>query len=121
VGSFVSNANGEIIYERALDRDAHMVFGFIYSRPVRARLPPAWPDSSGLTASPAAAQFAGELRVHPLRTTRGGKIASLIETEEPAGAAGPRRRLFGKASAIIPAGEVIQLLSLDADRQEHDR
>jgi hypothetical protein len=30
---FVSNARGEIIYERALDRDGRMVYGFIYSPP----------------------------------------------------------------------------------------
>lgn len=30
---FVSNANGEIIYERALDRDGRMIYGFIYSPP----------------------------------------------------------------------------------------
>jgi hypothetical protein len=64
---FVSNANGEIIYERALDRDGHMVFGFIYSPPGSARLhsPGSLCRSGWLPAI--ATQLPGRVRLNSLR------------------------------------------------------
>lgn len=111
---FVSNANGEIIYERALDREGHMVFGFIYS-----------PPGSG-PASTRLARFVGPDGFPQLQRVSQAEYVSIHYDEngwedriayrdgKNLPAAGPDGA-FGQQLTRNPAGQVTLLLSLDAD------
>jgi hypothetical protein len=111
---FVSNANGEIIYERALDRDGHMVFGFIYS-----------PPGSG-PASTRLARFVGPDGFPQLQRSSQAEYVSIhydndgwedrvtYRDGKNLPAAGPDGA-FGQGISHNSQGQVTQLLSLDAD------
>ncbi|HKP93181.1 MAG TPA: hypothetical protein VJS88_04730 [Chthoniobacterales bacterium] len=111
---FVSNANGEIIYERALDRDGHMVFGFIYS-----------PPGSG-PASTRLARFVGPDGFPQLQRSSQAEYVSIHYDEQGwedrityrdgknLPAAGPDGA-FGQSITHNARGQVVLLLSLDAD------
>jgi hypothetical protein len=111
---FISNANGEIIYERALDRDGHMVFGFIYS-----------PPGSG-PASTRLARFVGPDGFPQLQRSSQAEYVSIhydnagwedrvtFRDGKNLPAAGPDGA-FGQAISHNTQGQVTQLLSLDAD------
>ena len=111
---FVSNANGEIIYERALDRDGHMVFGFIYSPPGSG------PPSTRL------ARFVGPDGFPQLQRSSQAEYVSIhydkdgwedrvtFRDGKNLPAAGPDGA-FGQAIDHNLQGQVTQLLSLDAD------
>src|SRR2546423_1305155 len=113
---FVSNANGEIIYERALDRDGHMVFGFIYSPPGSG------PSSTRL------ARFVGPDGFPQLQRSSQAEYVSIHYDKDGwedrityrdgknLPAAGPDGA-FGQGISHNPRGQVTQLLSLDADGQ----
>ena len=111
---FVSNANGEIIYERALDRDGVMVSGFIYS-----------PPGSG-PASTRLARFVGPDGFPQLQRSSQAEYV-LIHYDQSGWedrityrdgknlpAAGPDGA-FGQSMSHNSRGEVTQLLSLGAD------
>lgn len=111
---FISNANGEIIYERALDRDGHMVFGFIYS-----------PPGSG-PASTRLARFVGPDGFPQLQRSSQAEYVSIhydndgwedritFRDGKNLPAAGPDGA-FGQSISHSSRGQVTQLLSLDAD------
>jgi hypothetical protein len=111
---FVSNANGEIIYERALDRDNYMVFGFIYS-----------PPGSG-PADTRLARFVGPDGFPQLQRSSQAEYVSIHYDKDGwedrvtyrdgknLPAAGPDGA-FGQSLSHNSQGEVTQLLSLDAD------
>ena len=111
---FVSNANGEIIYERALDADGHMVFGFIYSPPG------AGPMSTRL------ARFVGPDGFPQLQRSSQAEYVSIHYDGEGwedrvayrdgknLPAVGPDGA-FGQSISHNSRGQVTQLLSLDAD------
>ena len=111
---FVSNANGEIIYERALDRDGHMVFGFIYS-----------PPGSG-PASTRLARFVGPDGFPQLQRSSQAEYVSIhydndgwedrvtYRDGKNLPAAGPDGA-FGQGISHNSRGQITQLLSLDAD------
>jgi hypothetical protein len=111
---FVSNANGEIIYERALDREGHMVFGFIYS-----------PPGSGPTST-RLARFVGPDGFPQLQRSSQAEYVSIHYDQDGwedrvtysdgknLPAAGPDGA-FGQAINHSSRGQVTQLLSLDAD------
>ncbi|HVF72772.1 MAG TPA: hypothetical protein VM940_14310 [Chthoniobacterales bacterium] len=111
---FVSNANGEVIYERALDRDGHMVFGFIYS-----------PPGSG-PASTRLARFVGPDGFPQLQRSSQAEYVSIHYDEngwedrvtyrdgKNLPAAGPDGA-FGQGISRNTAGQVTLLVSLDAD------
>src|SRR4051812_27211247 len=111
---FISNANGEIIYERALDRDGHMVFGFIYS-----------PPGSG-PASTRLARFVGPDGFPQLQRSSQAEYVSIhydadgwedrvtYRDGKNLPAAGPDGA-YGQGVSRNSAGQVTLLLSLDAD------
>lgn len=111
---FVSNANGEIIYERALDREGHMVFGFIYS-----------PPGSG-PASSRLARFVGPDGFPQLQLSSQAEYVSIhydkdgwedrvsFRDGKNLPAAGPAGA-FGQAISYNARGQVTRRLSLDAD------
>jgi hypothetical protein len=111
---FVSNANGEIIYERALDRDGHMVFGFIYS-----------PPGSG-PASTRLARFVGPDGFPQLQRSSQAEYVSIHYDQDGwedrvtdrdgknLPAAGPDGA-FGQDISHNSRGQITRLLSLDAD------
>lgn len=111
---FVSNASGEIIYERALDRDGHMVFGFTYSPPgagpASTRLARfVGPDGFPQLQISSQAEY---VLIHYDKdgwedrlTYRDGKNLPAVG---PAGA-------FGQSRSYNSRGQVTQMLSLDAD------
>jgi hypothetical protein len=111
---FVSNANGEIIYERALDREGHMVFGFIYS-----------PPGSG-PASTRLARFVGPDGFPQLQRVSQAEYVSIHYDDngwedriayrdgKNLPAAGPDGA-FGQQLTRNRSGQVTLLLSLDAD------
>ncbi|PYI92148.1 MAG: hypothetical protein DME97_10425 [Verrucomicrobia bacterium] len=113
---FVSNANGEIIYERALDRDGLMVFGFIYS-----------PPGSGPAAT-RLARFVGPDGFPQLQRSSQAEYVSIHYDKDGwedrityrdgknLPAAGPDGA-FGQDMSHNSRGQVTQLLSLDADRK----
>src|SRR5438067_362483 len=113
---FVSNANGEIIYERALDRDGLMVFGFIYS-----------PPGSGPAAT-RLARFVGPAGFPQLQRSSQAEYVSIHYDKDGwedrityrdgknLPAAGPDGA-FGQDMSHNSRGQVTQLLSLDADRK----
>jgi len=110
---FVSNAKGEIIYERALDRDGRMVFGLIYSPPgsgpAATRLARfVGPDGFPQLQRHSAAEYVSihyddgwEDRI----TYRDGKNLPAVG---PDGA-------FGQSRGHNDRGQLTLLLSLDAD------
>jgi YD repeat-containing protein len=111
---FVSNANGEIIYERALDRDGHMVFGFIYSPPgsgpASSRLarfvgPDGFPQLQRISQAEYVSIHYDKNGWEDLVTFRDGKNLP---------AAGPDGA-FGQSINHSSSGQITQLLSLDAD------
>jgi len=91
-----------------------MVFGFIYSPPGSGPAATRLADSSGLTASPScsAVRRPNTWSIH--YDNEGWEDRVTYRDGKNLPAAGPDGA-SGKASAIIPAAEVIQLLSLDAD------
>jgi hypothetical protein len=111
---YVSNANGEIIYERALDRDGQMVFGFIYS-----------PPGSGPSAT-RLARFVGPDGFPQLQRSSQAEYVSIhydkdgwedritFRDGKNLPAAGPDGA-FGQSISHNSRGQVTQLLSLDAD------
>jgi hypothetical protein len=111
---FISNAEGEIIYERALDRDGHMVFGFIYS-----------PPGSG-PASTRLARFVGPDGFPQLQRSSQAEYVSIhydnngwedrvtYRDGKNLPAAGPDGA-FGQNLSHNSRGQITQLLSLDAD------
>jgi hypothetical protein len=111
---FVSNANGEIIYERALDRDGRMVFGFIYS-----------PPGSGATAT-RLARFVGPDGFPQLQRRSAAEYVSIHYDKDGwedrvtyrdgknLPAMGPDGA-FGQRMGHNSRGQVTLLLSLDAD------
>jgi len=111
---FVSNSNGEIIYERALDRDGHMVFGFVYS-----------PPGSG-SADTRLARFVGPDGFPQLQPSSQAEYVSIHYDKDGwedrltyrdgknLPATGPDGA-FGRAIGHNSRGQVTQLLSLDAD------
>jgi hypothetical protein len=111
---FISNANGEIIYERALDRDGFMVFGFIYS-----------PPGSG-PADTRLARFVGPDGFPQLQRSSQAEYVSIHYDKDGwedrvtyrdgknLPAAGPDGA-FGQNMGHNSGGQVTQLLSLDAD------
>ena len=111
---FVSNANGEIIYERALDRDGHMVFGFIYSPPGSG------PSSTRL------ARFVGPDGFPQLQRTSQAEYVSIHFDKDGwedrvadrdgknLPAAGPDGA-FGQDIQHNASGQITRLLSLDAE------
>jgi len=111
---FISNANGEIIYERALDRDGFMVFGFIYS-----------PPGSG-PADTRLARFVGPDGFPQLQRSSQAEYVSIHYDKDGwedrityrdgknLPAAGPDGA-FGQNMSHNSGGQVTQLLSLDAD------
>jgi hypothetical protein len=111
---FISNADGEIIYERALDRDGFMVFGFIYS-----------PPGSG-PADTRLARFVGPDGFPQLQRSSQAEYVSIhyhkdgwedrvtYRDGKNLPAAGPDGA-FGQTMSHNSGGQVTQLLSLDAD------
>ena len=111
---FVSNANGEIIYERALDRDGRMVFGFIYS-----------PPGSGPAAT-RLARFVGPNGFPQLQRRSSAEYVSIhydnhgwedrvtYRDGKDLPAVGPDGA-FGQKMEHNPRGQTTLLLSLDAD------
>jgi hypothetical protein len=111
---FISNANGEIIYERALDRDAVMVFGFIYS-----------PPGSG-PADTRLARFVGPDGFPQLQRSSQAEYVSIHYDKDGwedriryrdgknLAAAGPDGA-FGQDMSHNSTGQITRLLSLDAD------
>ncbi len=111
---FISNANGEIIYERALDRDGFMVFGFIYS-----------PPGSG-PADIRLARFVGPDGFPQLQRSSQAEYVSIHYDKDGwedrityrdgknLPAAGPDGA-FGQDMSHNAGGQVTRLLSLDAD------
>jgi hypothetical protein len=111
---FISNADGEIIYERALDRDGFMVFGFIYS-----------PPGSG-PADNRLARFVGPDGFPQLQRSSQAEYVSIHYDKDGwedrvtyrdgknLPAAGPDGA-FGQNMGHNSDGQVTQLLSLDAD------
>lgn len=111
---FISNANGEIIYERALDRDGFMVFGFIYS-----------PPGSG-PADTRLARFVGPDGFPQLQRSSQAEYVSIHYDKDGwedrvtyrdgknLPAAGPDGA-FGQDMSHNSGGQVTRLLSLDAD------
>jgi hypothetical protein len=111
---FISNANGEIIYERALDRDGVMVFGFIYS-----------PPGSGPTDT-RLARFVGPDGFPQLQRSSQAEYVSIHYDKDGwedrvtyrdgknLPAAGPDGA-FGQDISHNSGGQVTRLLSLDAD------
>ncbi len=111
---FVSNANGEIIYERALDREGKMVFGFIYSPPGSG------PSDSRL------ARFVGPDGFPQLQRSSQAEYVSIhydnqgwedrvtFRDGKNLPAVGPDGA-FGQGISHNSSGQVTQLLSLDAD------
>lgn len=111
---FVSNANGEIIYERALDRDGVMVFGFIYSPPgsgpAATRLARfVGPDGFPQLQRSSQAEY---VSIHYDKDGWEDRIAYRDGKNLPA--AGPDGA-FGQDMSHNAGGQVTQLLSLDAD------
>ena len=111
---FVSNANGEIIYERALDRDGVMVFGFIYSPPgsgpAATRLARfVGPDGFPQLQRNSQAEY---VSIHYDKDGWEDRIAYRDGKNLPA--AGPDGA-FGQDMSHNSGGQVTQLLSLDAD------
>lgn len=113
---FVSNESGEIIYERALDRDGRMVFGFIYS-----------PPGSG-PAGARLARFVGPDGFPQLQRASSAEYVSIHYDkdgwEERASyrdgkdlpAIGPDRA-YGHSMSHNSRGQLTLLLSLDAEGQ----
>jgi hypothetical protein len=111
---FVSNANGDIIYERALDREGQMVFGFIYS-----------PPGSGPAAT-RLARFVGPDGFPQLQRSSQAEYVSIHYDDQGwedrvtfrdgknLPAAGPDGA-FGQSIGHDSRGQVTLLLSLDAD------
>lgn len=111
---FISNANGEIIYERALDRDGFMVFGFIYS-----------PPGSG-PADTRLARFVGPDGFPQLQRSSQAEYVSIHYDKDGwedrvtyrdgknLPAAGPDGA-FGQDMSHNSGGQITRLLSLDAD------
>jgi hypothetical protein len=111
---FISNSNGEIIYERALDRDGVMVFGFIYS-----------PPGSGPTDT-RLARFVGPDGFPQLQRSSQAEYVSIHYDKDGwedrvtyrdgknLPAAGPDGA-FGQDISHNPGGQITRLLSLDAD------
>jgi hypothetical protein len=111
---FISNADGEIIYERALDRDGVMVFGFIYS-----------PPGSGPTDT-RLARFVGPDGFPQLQRSSQAEYVSIHYDKDGwedrvtyrdgknLPAAGPDGA-FGQDISHNSGGQVTRLLSLDAD------
>ena len=111
---FVSNANGEIIYERGLDREGRMISGFIYS-----------PPGSGPAAT-RLARFVGPDGFPQLQRSSQAEYVSIHYNNEGwedrltyrdgknLPAAGPDGA-FGQGLAHNSRGQVTLLLSLDAD------
>jgi hypothetical protein len=113
---FVSNANGEIIYERALDRDDRMIYGFIYS-----------PPGSG-PANTRLARFVGPDGFPQMQRTSAAEYVSIHFNSEGwedrvtyrdgknLPAAGPDGA-FGQSMDHNANGQVTRMLSLDADEK----
>lgn len=111
---FVSNANGEIIYERGLDREGRMVTGFIYS-----------PPGSG-PAGTRLARFVGPDGFPQLQRSSQAEYVSIHCNSEGwedriayrdgknLPAAGPDGA-FGQGIGHNSRGQITLLLSLDAD------
>lgn len=111
---FVSNANGEIIYERGLDREGRMVTGFIYS-----------PPGSGPAAT-RLARFVGPDGFPQLQRSSQAEYVSIHYNSDGwedrityrdgknLPAAGPDGA-FGQDIGHNSRGQVTFLLSLDAD------
>jgi len=111
---FVSNSNGEIIYERALDLDGHMVFGFVYS-----------PPGSG-PADTRLARFVGPDGFPQLQPSSQAEYVSIHYDKDGwedrltyrdgknLPATGPDGA-YGQAIGHNSNGQVTQLLSIDAD------
>jgi hypothetical protein len=111
---FVSNAKGEIIYERALDRDGRMVYGFIYS-------PPGADPRAGRLA-----RFVGPDGFPQMQRTSAAEYVSIhydangwedrvsYRDGKNLPAAGPDGA-FGQSLSHNSRGQVTLKLSLDAD------
>jgi hypothetical protein len=111
---FVPNAEGEIIYERALDGEGRMVYGFIYSPPGSAQ--------AGIRL----ARFVGPDGFPQLQRTSAAEYVSIhydsdgwedrvdFRDGKNLPAAGPDGA-FGQSIKHNSHGQVTQLLSLDAD------
>lgn len=111
---FVSNANGEVIYERALDREGRMVYGFIYS-----------PPGSGQSGT-RLARFVGPDGFPQLQRTSAAEYVSIhydtagwedrvaFRDGKNMPAAGPDGA-YGQSADHNFRGQVTRLLSLDAD------
>jgi hypothetical protein len=111
---FVSNANGEIIYERGLDREGRMVSGFIYSPPgsgpAASRLARfVGPDGFPQLQRSSQAEY---VLIHYNRDGFEDRITYRDGKNLPA--AGPDGA-FGQSMAHNSRGQVTLLLSLDAD------
>jgi YD repeat-containing protein len=111
---FVANAEGEIIYERALDRDGRMVYGFIYS-------PPESDSRSGRLA-----RFVGPDGFPQMQRSSAAEYVSIhydangwedrvtYRDGKNLPAAGPDGA-FGQSLSHNSRGQVTRKLSLDAD------
>ncbi|MEY2574701.1 MAG: eukaryotic-like serine/threonine-protein kinase, partial [Verrucomicrobiota bacterium] len=111
---FISNADGEIIYERALDRDGFMVFGFIYSPPgpgpADTRLARfVGPDGFPQLQRSSQAEY---VSIHYDKDGWEDRVTYRDGKNLPA--AGPDGA-FGQNIGHNSGGQVTQLLSLDAD------
>ncbi|MFZ1217784.1 MAG: hypothetical protein WAO00_00755 [Chthoniobacterales bacterium] len=110
----VSNDNGEIIYERGLDRDGNMVFGFVYSLPGSDRSSTrlahfVGPDGFPQLQRSSQAEY---VSIHYDKDGWEDRITFLDGKNLPA--AGPDGA-FGQSISHNTRGQVTQLLSLDAD------
>jgi hypothetical protein len=111
---FVSNANGEIIYERALDQEGRMVYGFIYSPPASemtgtrlARF--VGPDGFPQLQRNSAAEY---VSIHYDKEGWEDRVAYRDGKNLPA--AGPDGA-FGQSLGHNSLGLITEKLSLDAD------
>ena len=111
---FDTNANGEIIYERALNRDGRMVYGFIYS-----------PPGSG-PANTRLARFVGPEGFPQMQRSSDAEYVSIhydaagwedrltYRDGKNLPAAGPDGA-FGQLLSHNARGQVTRMLSIDAD------
>ncbi|MDP9098278.1 MAG: AAA family ATPase [Verrucomicrobiota bacterium] len=111
---FISNADGEIIYERALDREGFMVFGFIYSPPgsgpADSRLARfVGPDGFPQLQRSSQAEY---VLIHYDKDGWEDRVTYRDGKNLPA--AGPDGA-FGQNMSHNSGGQVTQVLSLDAD------
>ncbi|MEY2482286.1 MAG: hypothetical protein QOK24_814 [Verrucomicrobiota bacterium] len=111
---FVSNASGEIIYERALARDGRMVFGFIYSPPgsgpAQTRLARfVGPDGFPQLQRSSAAEY---VSIHYDNDGWEDRVTYRDGKDLPA--VGPDRA-YGQSMSHNSRGQITLLLSLDAD------